>query len=238
MAFMTVFSFYNDMVKRSVFVIVAAIFMAFFVNKARGQNCENTPVSFLSFANSAPSANDQNIEFVFDSFGKYLTGITRFGATNLRLNIVAIDPAETNSIFVCRFRMHVELETLSGGTTWNELLVYGNGSSSAIVPPIDLLEWRINNACNTPWEAVRSFNNNLKTNGDIEYIIGPNTPGEINPNGACGENVNSHGSYLNNFAAYSFSVDYRIKPTHPTNGFIYKAGVYQLRLKFIIAEDL
>jgi hypothetical protein len=219
---------------KNIFKLSFAIIMAFFVNKGIGQNCENTPITFLSFANVTPAITEQSVDFNFDSFGKYITGITKFGATNLRLNVVPNNPADPFP-FNCRFRMWIEVETMNPTITeWGEIFEYGTPSPTSVTPPINLLEWRITNPCNTPLAPVRSYNNLLDSDGDLEYII--DNPGATAS--GCNNNVNQHGSYMTNFASYSFSVDYRIKPVHPINGFIYKAGVYQIRLKFVIAEDL
>ena len=108
--------------------------------------------------------------------------------------------------------------------TWEKLSSYG--TSPLPLPPISMLQVRVYNNCNTPtcetWQ-------NFTLNGQALYIIkaelGPPITG-------CAPNTDGLGSYLNNYNAYTFTIDYRVIP-----GFNMPAGTYQLSLQFCLVED-
>lgn len=164
-----------------------------------------------------------NVDMTFDTFGKYLSGITVNGASLLRLVV-------TEAVAPCRWQLHVNID--NGGiapiTEWEPLVAYG-----AVGPPhptVDLLQVRVRNACNTSLSG-----NNFVTVPNINTAIDiVDSPGISNASGGCaGINVNSPGSYLTNYGEYSFVLDYRVIPT-----FAFRPGIYQLTVRYCLTEDI
>lgn len=161
-----------------------------------------------------------NVDFVFDDFRKYVTGLTYSGSTVLR---VVADSLVGNSN--CQWKLMMYLDNNSGDPgEWESLVAYGSSSS---IPPLELLQVKVYNSCGTP------IVNNIFQQFDISdnYVIA------IIPSGAAefpncdGNPVNTVGSYLTNYQEFSFTIDYRITP-----GFAYRPGAYQLNIKFCLVE--
>lgn len=169
-----------------------------------------------------------NVDFTFDSFAKYIGGITQNGATQIRVNVsnsVNLDPN-------CRWSLSaiVDNNPLSGtpANEWESLVNY---TSSGTAPQLNMLEIRIRNTCNTSLTGT-GFVNLLNNHGDALNIIDFNG-GITIPAGSCVTNVNGPGSYLTNYNEYHFTIDYRITP-----GLSLRSGIYQISLKFLIIEEL
>ncbi len=164
-------------------------------------------------------------DFVFDSFGKYLGGITYHGAAKIRIDVDDQIPPNPN----CKWMLTMTVENNpSGGTAsdeWETLASYGSGS--ATIPKIDILEIRIKNGCAT--SPVDGVYQTLNDNGDFIEII-ENTGIRVDA-GSCVVNVNGPGSYLTDYEEFNFTVDFKITP-----GYSNEPGIYQLQIKFDLVE--
>jgi hypothetical protein len=180
-------------------------------------NCQPFPASTLQLSGNT------NHDFIFDSFSKYINGITVSGATQLRLTVVPNNAS-------CKWKLRVYVDNNPSAATpvnqWETLSNYGGSGNP---PLIDLLEVKIYNGCNTPINSG-VFQTFTPVNGSFIDIIKDIV---IVPAGSCTSNVNGAGSYLTNYKEYSFMIDYRIKP-----GLVYIAGGYQLSLRFCLVEDV
>lgn len=169
-----------------------------------------------------------NVDFTFDTFAKYIGGITQNGATQLRVNVsnsVTLDPD-------CRWALSAIVDNNPfSGTPANEWESLVNYTSSGTPPLLNMLEIRVRNACNTSLTGA-GFVNLLNNHGDFIQIIDFNG-GVTIPAGSCVTNVNGPGSYLTNYNEYHFTIDYRITP-----GLNLRSGIYQISLKFLIIEEL
>jgi len=180
-------------------------------------NCQGVPASNMFVTGNT------NLDFTFDSFQKYVNGITISGATQLRLTVLPNNAS-------CKWKLRVYVDNNPSAPTpnneWETLNSYGGSGNT---PLIDLLEVRIYNGCNTPINSgvYQSF---TPLNGSYIDIINDIV---LNPAGSCGPNVNGAGSYLSNYKEFSFTIDYRLRP-----GLSYKAGAYQLSLRFCLVEDV
>ncbi len=167
----------------------------------------------------------ERADFVFDSFSKYISGITYHGIANVNVKVDDQVPANPN----CKWMLSMTVENNpSGGTAadeWETLSTYGTGTSSP--PKIDILGVRITNSCAT--SPVDGVYQNFNLSGDMIEII-ENTGIRINA-GSCTTNVNGPGNYLTNYSEFHFQIDFRITP-----GFDYDPGIYQLQVKFELAE--
>jgi hypothetical protein len=188
------------------------------------QNCAGDPSSYIIPEND-------NVDFVFDSFREYEGGIDQYGSTILKLKV------SNNPALICKWKLYVVISNNLWGvaTDWNTRATYGSGSA-ANNPPLDLLKLRITNNCNTPdqtiWNTWKTFGvfPASAVSGDLIYII--DDPIDLNLPGSCsGIQVNSAGSYLTDYSEYTFNIDYSIKP-----GFSFIPGFYDLKLTFYIAE--
>lgn len=180
-------------------------------------NCQPFPASSILLS------GNNNHDFVFDSFSKYINGITISGATQLRLTVLPNNAS-------CKWKLRVYVDNNpSTATPVNEWETLSNYGGTGTVPLIDLLEVKIYNGCNTPLNSG-VFQNFTPVNGSFIDIIKDIV---IIPAGSCTSNVNGAGSYLTNYKEYSFTIDYRLKP-----GLVYKAGGYQLSLRFCLVEDV
>ncbi|MCD4694922.1 MAG: hypothetical protein K8S16_01680 [Bacteroidales bacterium] len=164
-------------------------------------------------------------DFVFDSFGKYIAGMTYHGIANVNIKVDDQLPPNPG----CKWMLTMTVENNpSGGTAadeWETLTTYGSGGAGA--PQIDILDVRITNTCAT--SPVDGVYQNFNLNGDIIDIIG-NTGVRINA-GSCTTNVNGPGSYLANYDEFHFQIDFRIIP-----GFTSSPGMYELQIKFKLEE--
>ncbi|MCB0804979.1 MAG: hypothetical protein KDC05_04220 [Bacteroidales bacterium] len=203
--------------KKTYFVVIVALFALLSAWQSSGQIvCADVEIV---------SDPGDRADFVFDSFSKYLSGITFHGIANVNVKVDDQLPANPN----CKWMLLMTVENNpSGGTAadeWETLATYGTGTTSP--PKIDILDVRITNACST--SPVDGVYQNFNLAGDIIEII-ENTGIRINA-GSCTTNVNGPGSYLTNYDEFHFQIDFRITP-----GFTYNPGIYQLQVKFELAE--
>jgi hypothetical protein len=166
-------------------------------------------------------ATSANIDFTFDNMAKYLGGITQNGATVLKL-VVNTNPA---GVAACRWNLEVHMQTF-GATPANELeLLTSYGPNVLTHAPLNLLQIRTRNECNTP--VLSGFQNIANTGLNIPII---NLIGSTNA--GCMVNVNGPGSFLVNYSEYHFTMDYRIQP--PAT---YQPGIYQVLIHYCLFEQ-
>jgi hypothetical protein len=184
---------------------------------ARGQYCDQ--VSLIQSGNI-------NLDFTYDTFGKYLSGITQNGVTRLKITV-------SNSINHnpdCRWNLVAYIDNGNGTTPNDEWESVYSQSSSGSEPKVELLQLRIKNKCNTSLMGDQFF--------DVPLIVGQpiliiSNTGITVPAGSCTSNVNGPGNANANYDEYTFDVDYRLMP-----GVGLRSGVYQLRLKFVLIEAI
>lgn len=171
------------------------------------------------------SAAGDQADFTFDSFSKYIAGITFHGIANVNVKVEDQLPANPN----CKWALAMTVENNpSSGTPadeWESLITYGSGNASPAT--IEILEVRITNGCST--SPIDGVYQNFTLAGDYIDII-ENTGVRINA-GSCITNVNGPGSYLSNYDEFHFQIDFRITP-----GFNFNPGIYQLQVKFELVE--
>lgn len=198
---------------------LAVLFISFFQYSIYAQHCDAVFITMPTVP---------NVDFTFDTFAKYIGGITQNGASQIRVlvdNSINLDPD-------CRWSLSVIVDNNPlSGTPANEWESLVNYTLSASPPTINLLEIRVRNACNTSLTGS-GFVNLLNNHGDSFNIIDFNG-GITIPAGSCVTNVNGPGSYLTNYNEYNFTIDYRITP-----GLSLRSGIYQISLKFLIIEEL
>jgi hypothetical protein len=185
-------------------------------------NCDAFPISRMLLQNQQ---NSQLIEFEFDKFSEYNSGITYYGSTLLRL----IVSDTTNNDCIWKLKMHIT----NGGfpqpaSEWETISSYGNSGAK---PQLDLIQVRITNACsssplNGSWQTFAAVDN-----ADIIIIdnVVPQAAGS--PFACSGGFTNGEGSYLTNPGEFTFSIDYRIIP-----GLTKTPGRYERAIKFCITE--
>jgi hypothetical protein len=176
--------------------------------------------------------NDQNfqtIDFTFDRFSQYLSGVTYYGATELKLDIKKNDTTNVNPC-VWGLKMYVS----NGGfpvpnSEWETLASYGASGSS---PVLSLIQVRVSNSCQTS-PINNTWQNFAATDGDsftiIDDFLGAQVAGGLF--GCSGGVTNTEGNYLQNPGEYRFRIDYRIVPLYT-----YTPGKYELNLKFCLVE--
>lgn len=167
----------------------------------------------VAFASKSSPA----IEFTFNTVGKYINGITIPNA--LTLNIDAD---------LTQWDLYVGATTVTPGE-WDVTTHY---SASGDEPAVDLMEVRLRNSANT--SAVSGFFP-LTDMASPTYIIGTNSAPDaavdctdMPPTG-----TNVAGDYLSEPECYKFNIDLRIVP-----GLSHRAGLYSLRIDFILVQDL
>ncbi len=187
------------------------------VIKSNGQYCDQVTLT---------TVGSTNLDFTYDTFGKYLGGITQNGVTRLKINV-------SNSVMLnpdCRWNLVVYIENGNGGTPNTEWESVYSQSSSGTPPQVDMLQMRINNRCNTSQTGSQFFNVPVTVGQAIMVIT--NT-GITIPAGSCTTNVNGPGNATTNYDEYTFDIDYRLQP-----GVGLRSGVYQLRVKFVLTEAI
>ncbi len=170
-------------------------------------------------------ATTEQADFVFDSFSKYISGITFYGVAKVNIKVDDQTPPNPD----CKWMLSMTVENNpSGGTAVDQWETLGNYSSGSSAPPkIEILEVRITNGCSTsPADGVYQH---FTQSGDFIEII-ENTGIRIDA-GSCTTNVNGPGNYLMNYDEFHFQIDFRIVP-----GFNYDPGIYQLQVKFELTE--
>lgn len=210
------------------------------------------------------STPDQ-VDFVFDKLGDYYGGITKYGATILKVNsTVAWDLYAVG--------------TSNDGTYWDKQMEYGTGTDPNAIDqlPLQLLELHQSEA-NANASAATGF----RTDYSSAFAAAPYTPGENNIYASAtpyvlpglGEKyIQGHngttdfaagGSYLTQGSAtnsiYYYAIDYRIVPglpaTFPTaadNGTVptqldletanavgsyAQPGIYTMNVKYVLIEN-
>jgi hypothetical protein len=170
-------------------------------------------------------ATSEPVDFVFDSFSKYIAGVTYHGIANV--NIKVDDQVPPNPDCKWMLTMSVENNPSSGTAAddWEQLVSYGTGGTSPA--KIEILEVRVTNGCFTsPIDG--NYQHFIQT-GDFIDII-ENTGIRIDA-GSCTTNVNGPGNYFMNYDEFHFQIDFRIVP-----GFNFDPGIYQLQVKFELVE--
>ncbi|MBL7924487.1 MAG: hypothetical protein JNL88_09825 [Bacteroidia bacterium] len=210
------------------------------------------------------STPDQ-VDFVFDKLGDYYGGITKYGATILKVNsTVAWDLYAVG--------------TSNDGTYWDKQMEYGTGTDPNAVEdlPLQLLELHQSEA-NAAFTAGTGFRNDYSS----AFAAAPYTPGENNVYAsatpyvlpaATEKYIQGHngtadfapgGSYLTQGSSmnsiYYYVIDYRIVPglpaifptaadnaTPPTAldlvsanaaGAYAQPGVYTMNVKYVLIEN-
>ena len=190
-------------------------------------NCASYPKDGIVVENS------QNINYEFNNFTQYNSGITYSGGT-----IIHIKMDSASSPALCKWKLVMYIDNgggLTPATEWETLTTYG-AIHPGIKPTISLLQVRVYNGCSTPeCQQYQTFTVPVTyPQGQDDIAIDIINSALLTPATApCGtENVNGVGSYLNHYNDYTFNVDYRIVP-----GVVYTPGVYQLSLHFCLVED-
>ena len=167
-----------------------------------------------------------NALLTFDDFTSYNGGRILNSVARIRirvLNKAIIDP-------LCSWSLVMVIDNNPGAGTpaseWEELLQYGSGNGTN--PPINSLEVRVRNACNTsPIDgSFQTFTNNT----DLIDIIAPLLP--VTSANTCALNVNGPSDYLANYDEFNFDIDVRVLPN-----FTYNPGIYQLNVRFHLEEN-
>jgi hypothetical protein len=190
--------------------------------------------------NATPSY--EQINFVFDSFSKYMSGITINGGTILKL--VITDDTSTVPVpktGICDFKLCMSVnnifQTTPPSDEWNTLDSYGTGNS-APKPPLEIFKIRVDNACHTPRNhgAWQYFENHNET----KAIIDNSGSLSLSAGGACANasEANGVGSYLGqHFDKLYFNIDYQIVPRITGGALNFSPGIYQLSIKYCLTED-
>ena len=168
-----------------------------------------------------------NQVFTFDSFGMFMGGITRSGATNLKLTITESAMATDD----CRWQLHANVDNngWAFNNEWELLTAYAATGTAA---PLDMLQLKVRNECNTPLPGVQVFSSIATTAGTFPIV--ENAAGTSNEPGTCsGLNVNRPGSYLDitNYGEYHFAIDYRVIPVLGM-----QPGVYEVTVRYCLSE--
>ncbi|GAO29743.1 hypothetical protein [Geofilum rubicundum] len=153
-----------------------------------------------------------NVAFEFTTVNQYLAGVTRVNA--IQLNIETTD----------QWDLYVGTTSDLPGF-WDEVSLYSlNGDR----PPVSILQLRARNGSNT--SQVSNFVP-LRDLSDPVYLIGSAATDALV---ACpNTGANAPGSFVLNPNCYRFDVDLRIVP-----GLEYRAGLYELRIDYVIVQDL
>ena len=163
----------------------------------------------LSFA----LTTSPNISFDFNTVQEYEAGIARFNACVLNIEAVGTE-----------WDLYVGATTSVAGQ-WD---VTTNYSTSGSLPTVDMVQVKLRNSNNTSLVAGFFPLQDILT---PTYIIGSSANDATVACPAAG--TNTAGSYLTSPGCYLFHVDLKITP-----GFIYRPGLYTLRIDYIIIEDL
>jgi hypothetical protein len=159
-----------------------------------------------------------NIDFTFNTIDKYKTGIIIPHA--LELKVVAVGG---------QWDLYMGATVTSSGY-WNIISSYSTTGVSP--PPVNILQARIYDIKNTEETGPGFFS--LTDIAMPTYIVGTAAHDTIhNCNDASPIGTNQPGSYTSDPGCYRYNVDLKVNP-----GFIYRPGLYTLRVDFIIIEDL
>ena len=164
--------------------------------------------------------------FTFDTFSKYLSGITYNAVTTIRVNVDEQAPPNPNCKWLLRMEVRNNPVSGSAANEWETKANYSPTSTTPI-PTINILGVRVDNGCNTPNNA--GIYQNFTNHADQIEII-QNT-GVLITAGSCVTNVNGPGDFYSNYDEYTFKIDMEVDP-----GFNFRPGVYELELVFHIEE--
>jgi len=187
----------------------------------------NCTAGTSSISISSVSGTNQNLNFDFDSFSKINAGIVQYGSSIIKIKTFE---AVAGS---CNWTLKMNVSSAAAAAEWETLTNYG--SSSGVIPPLNLIEVRVTNGCGTP------LNNGAWQTFAILPIFAPQgTSLDIINNAAITNSlsicpttqINGAGSYLTNYNAYTFTVDYRIILA----GFTYRPGRYTLKIEYCLSE--
>lgn len=191
--------------------LLACFFFIFMSMNASVINAQSVNFDF----NSNPG-----VDFSFNTIAKYTNGI-------IIPNAVTLDVVATGT----QWDLYVGTTTVTAGT-WDNTQYYsptGNG-----FPPVGLLQIAVRNAGNTsqltgfvPLQDIATSTLNIIGNRNSA----PDPP--IHCSDAVHQGTNTAGSYITDPQCYQFNIDFKIVP-----GLNYKAGIYTLRVDFILARDL
>jgi len=158
----------------------------------------------------------KNLEFDFNTINKYVNGIIAYNACELNVNVSGT-----------QWDLYVGATTSKPGY-WDVSAEYSN---SGDYPPISILQLRINNSSNT--SLVPGFFP-LTDISSPTYLIG--SAGSPDAAVSCpGQGTNQPGDYNSSSGCYKFRVDIKITPGLTT---IYKAGLYTLRIDYVLVQDM
>jgi len=165
--------------------------------------------------NTSPSA-----DFTFNTITKYLNGIIIPNAVTL---YVVADSTQWD--------LYVGTTTVTPGT-WDNSQYYSTAGNS--FPPVSILQAAFRNSDNTSQITGYIGLQDIATS-TLDIIGNHNSAPDPAVHCADASHVgtNTTGTYINDPQCYEFHVDFRIVP-----GLSYRAGLYSLRVDFIIARDL
>jgi hypothetical protein len=179
--------------------------------------------------------NQSQIEFVFDSFAKWNSGITLYGASILK--IIAKQDTVTPSAPSCYWKLRMLIDNIgSNADEWKTDDSYGTGSGNK--PNIEMLKLRVDNGCHTPQNTDFQW---FQNDQDIIDIINPGSGllanNTIICSGAPNSETNGSGTYLGpDYNEFTFTIDYKIVPqVGQIPG--WAPGRYTLLLKFCLSEQ-
>lgn len=181
------------------------------------QSCDEVSIAVTS---------TPNIDFTFDTFGDYLSGVTQNGSTQVKVTV----SNSINNNPACRWNLVIYVENASAttaNTDWEELQ---SSSTSGTTPKIDLLQLRIRNNCNTSLTGNQFFT--VPPISGTPIMVISNT-GVTVPAGSCTTNVNGPGNSQTNYNEFTFNIDYRIVPVIGV-----RSGTYQLKIKYLLTEAI
>jgi len=205
------------------------VLLSIFIISLKGYSQCYNPTSPYKCLNIEPGGSEflmttlNNVTFSFNKLSDYLGGITMSGTTQLKLKIKSYSKTQTDS---CRWKLVMSLDNNGSiGNNWELKTPYGNGHGT--VPDIGLIQIRVYNPCSTP-----QLNNNYQTFTNINELR-PIIYSDLIHEPGSHDQVNTDGSYIDDYCEYSFTFDYRIKPTLSNN---FNPGIYELKVKFCLVE--
>lgn len=169
-------------------------------------------------------------EFIFDNFSSYEGGFPR--KTIARLKVRVLDKAVPDTR--CSWNLKILLD--NDGAPPNELEelnLYGDGLGQN--PLLSIFEIRAINDCMTSTDfsnfvPLADVDDVLEL---IKPLISPVNAGDVINAGACVQNVNGPGDYINNYSEFTFKIELRIKP-----GMTYNPGIFGLTFNFRLEENI
>lgn len=164
------------------------------------------------------SKTSPSVDFTFNTMNKYTSGITLSNIMTLN-----IDASMT------QWDLYVGATTTIPGE-WDATTYYSNVGDD---PAVSMAEIQFRNQSNTSLVSGFFPLTDIATPTDIigDHLNAPDPAvncDDVDPTGA-----NTAGDYLSRPGCYKFNIDLRITP-----GLNYRAGLYTLRIDFILAPDL